>query len=194
VLPKFLLQPKVLSYFQVFDQASTRFAMARIRTTARLMNKGEEADVTETAPISEVMNDSSISVPREEMCALEKSNFEAKGETEGEDVEGDANVLCPSKPSHIEFGKSTVKADDLDLMKKLGYIGKNDDNLIRFVGDEIIIEPKDDEVLVFKSFFRVGLRFPIYEMIAEVLKKFEIFLHRLTPNAIVRLSIYIWVL
>jgi hypothetical protein len=77
-------------------------------------------------------------------------------------------------------------------MKKLGYFGRNDDNLIRFAGEEIIPDPKDDEVVVFKSFFCVGLRFPLYEMISEVLKRFEIYLHQLTPNAIVRLSVYIW--
>jgi hypothetical protein len=102
--------------------------------------------------------------------------------------------LSPSKPSHIEFGKSTVKAEDLVLMKKLRYFGKNDDELIRFAGDEVVPEPRDDEVVVYKSFFRVGLRFPLYEMIGEVLKKFEIYLHQLTPNAIVRLSVYIWAL
>jgi hypothetical protein len=69
-------------------------------------------------------------------------------------------------------------------MKKLGYFGENDDELIRFAGEEIIPEPKEDEVVVFKSFFRAGLRFPLYEMIGEVLKKFEIYLHQLTPNAI----------
>jgi hypothetical protein len=31
-------------------------------------------------------------------------------------------------------------------------------------------------------------------MIGEVLKRFEIYLHQLTPNAIVRLSVYIWAL
>jgi hypothetical protein len=58
----------------------------------------------------------------------------------------------------------------------------------------MISEPKDDEVVVFKSFFRARLRFPLYEMIGEVLKKFEIYLHQLTPNATVRLSVYIWAL
>jgi hypothetical protein len=48
--------------------------------------------------------------------------------------------------------------------------------------------------VVFKSFFRAGLRFPLNEMIGEVLKFFEIYLHQLTPNAIVRLSIFIWAL
>jgi hypothetical protein len=32
------------------------------------------------------------------------------------------------------------------------------------------------------------------KMIADVLNKFGIYLHQLTPNAIVRLSVYIWAL
>jgi hypothetical protein len=87
-----------------------------------------------------------------------------------------------------------VTTEDLIVMKKLGYFGENEDGLIRFAGEEVIPEPKDDEVVVFKSFFRTGLRFPLYDMIGEVLKRFEIYLHQLTPNAIVRISIYIWAL
>jgi hypothetical protein len=49
-------------------------------------------------------------------------------------------------------------------------------------------------VVVFKSFFKVGLRFPLHGMIADVLENFEIYLHQLTPNAIVRLSVFIWAL
>jgi hypothetical protein len=79
-------------------------------------------------------------------------------------------------------------------MKKLGYFGENDDELLHFVGVEAILEPKEDELVVFKIFFRAGLRFPLYGMNTEVLKKFEIYLHQLTPNAIVRLSVYIWAL
>jgi hypothetical protein len=55
-------------------------------------------------------------------------------------------------------------------------------------------KPEKDEVVVFKSFFKAGLRFPLNGMIADVLKKFGIYLHQLTPNAIVRLSVYIWAL
>jgi hypothetical protein len=61
------------------------------------------------------------------------------------------------------------------VMKKLGYFGDNEDGLIRFAREEVILEPKDDEVVVFKSFFGAGLRFPLYDMIGEVLKRFEIY-------------------
>jgi hypothetical protein len=80
------------------------------------------------------------------------------------------------------------------IMKKLGYFGEAESKLVRFVGEVVVPEPKEDEVVVFKSFFRAGLRFPLHEMIGEVLKNFKIYLHQLTPNAIVRLSVYIWAL
>jgi hypothetical protein len=46
-------------------------------------------------------------------------------------------------------------------MKKLAYFGENDDELVRFAGEEVILDARDDKVLVFKSFFRAGLRFPL---------------------------------
>lgn len=66
--------------------------------------------------------------------------------------------------------------------------------MVRFAGSKTIPEPKSDEMVVFRSFFLVGIRFVMCDMIVEILKKFEIFINQLTPNAIVRLSIYMWVL
>jgi hypothetical protein len=77
---------------------------------------------------------------------------------------------------------------------KLSYFSEAKKELIRFGGEEITPKPEKDEVVVFKSFFKAGLRFPLNGMIADVLKKFGIYLHQLTPNAIVRLSVYIWAL
>jgi hypothetical protein len=102
--------------------------------------------------------------------------------------------LIPSKPSHLDFEKSTVSEADVPMMMKLGYFGEAKRKLIRFAGEETTPVPKDDEVIIFKSFFRAGLRFPLNEMTWEVLKNFEIYLHQLTPNTIIRLIIYIWAL
>jgi hypothetical protein len=143
-----------------------------------------------------MMKRSGLVVREEEFVPTKDVVAEAEptvAEADNDDKEDD-DILSSSKPNHIEFGKSTIKVEDLVLMKKLGYFGENDDELIRFTGEEVVPEPKNDEVVVFKSFFRVGLRFPLYEMIGEVLKKFQIYLHQLTPNAIVRLSVYIWAL
>jgi hypothetical protein len=171
--------------------------MARVRSTARVSREGDETEATETSPILEMMRRSGL-VVQEGAIAEGTSNVEAEqamAEVESDnESEEDDSILCPTKPSHVEFGKSTVKADDLVVMKKLGYFGENDYELVRFAREEIIPEPREDEVVVFKSFFRAGLRFPLYEMIGEVLKKFEIYLHQLTSNAIVRLIVYIWAL
>jgi hypothetical protein len=171
--------------------------MTRVRSTARVSYEGDETGTTETAPISETMRRSGLVVQKGAIAEGTSNAKAEQGATEVEsdnESEDDDSIICPTKPSHVEFGRSTVKAEDLIIIKKLGYFGENDDDLVRFAGEETIPEPKEDEVVVFKSFFRAGLWFPLYEMIGEVLKKFEIYLHQLTPNAIVGLSVYIWAL
>jgi hypothetical protein len=39
---------------------------------------------------------------------------------------------------------------------------------------------------------KAGLLFPLYKLLVEVLKTFEIFFHQLTPEAIIRMRIFIW--
>jgi hypothetical protein len=39
---------------------------------------------------------------------------------------------------------------------------------------------------------KVGLWFPLHRFLVEVLKKFEIFLHQLTPDALIKVGIFIW--
>ena len=87
-----------------------------------------------------------------------------------------------------------MSEDDMPMMMKLGYFGEAKSKLVRFAREQTTPEPKKDEVVVFKSFFRAGLRFPLNEMIGEVLKNFEIYLHQLTPNAIIRRRVFIWAL
>jgi hypothetical protein len=111
-----------------------------------------------------------------------------------EDEFEDEYGAMPSKPSHLEFGKSTIIVGDMAKMLKLGYFSEGKKELVRFGGEEMTPKPEKDEVVVFKSFFKAGLRFPLHEMIADVLERFGIHLHQLTPNAIVRLSVYIWAL
>jgi hypothetical protein len=162
--------------------------MARVRSTARVTRDGEEAEDIETAPISEVMKRSGL-VASEEAPATKTEQADVE-ETESEDDYSTA----PSKPSHLDFGKSTISEDDLPKMLKLGYFSEAKKELVRFGGEETTPKPGKDEVVVFKSFFKAGLRFPLNKMIADVLNKFGICLHQLTPNAIVRLSVYIWAL
>jgi hypothetical protein len=169
--------------------------MARVRSTARVTRDGEETEAVETAPISKVMRRSGLvategaSDEGAPAAEAEQADIE-EGDTGEEEI--DYNTAMPSKPSHLDFGKSTVSEADMPMMTKLGYFGEVEKKLIHFGGEETIPKPENDEVVVFKSFFKAGLRFPLHGMIADVLENFEIFLHQLTPNAIIRLSVFIW--
>jgi hypothetical protein len=92
--------------------------MARVRSTARVTHEGEEAEGAETTPISEVMQRSGL-VVSEDAPAAEVEQVDAE-ETEYED---DYSVV-PSKPSHLEFGRSTVTEGDLTKLMKLGYFSE----------------------------------------------------------------------
>jgi hypothetical protein len=170
--------------------------MARVHSTAKVSREREETEVAETAQISEVMKQSGLVVTEgatgEGVPAAEAEHTVA--EEEDIDEEEDYSILIPSKPSHLDFEKSTVSEADVPMMMKLGYFGEAKRKLVRFAYEETTPAPKDDEVVVFKSFFRARLQFPLNEMIGEVLNFFEIYLHQLTPNAIVRLSVFIWAL
>jgi hypothetical protein len=155
--------------------------MARVRSTARVTREGEETETTETAPISEVMRKSGLVVTKrtvdEGTSGAEAEQTDIEEEENADDEEEDYSILIPSKPTHLDFEKSTVSETDVPMMMKLGYFGESENKLIRFAGEETTPMPKDDEVVVFKSFFRAGLRFPLNEIIGEVLDNYEIYLH-----------------
>jgi hypothetical protein len=165
-----------------------------VRSTARITRDGEVAKAAETAPISEVMRQSGLVViegASEEGAPAAEAEQADIEEGNADEEEIDYNTVMPSKPSHLDFGKSTVTEADMPMMLKLGYFGEAEKKLIRFGGEETTPKPENDEVVVFRSFFKAGLRFPLHEMIGDVLEDFEIYLHQLTPNAIVRLDVFI---
>src|SRR6187455_891327 len=173
--------------------------MARVRSTARVEREGEETEASETLPISEAMQRSGLvtseKIPHDDAKQAEQAIAEAEEEDiEETDSKDDYRIAMPSKPSHLDFGKSTVSKADLSKMVKSGFFTENQKKLLRFGGEETTPKPEKDEVVIFKSFLKAGLRFPVHEIVAEILKRFGIYLHQLTPNAIVRLNVYIWAL
>jgi hypothetical protein len=105
-------------------------------------------------------------------------------ESENEDAED-----RPWRPSHTVFEKSTIKQSQIDSMKGRYF---HDISIVRAGGDNNTPVPEADEVVVYRSFMKAGLRFPLDNFLVEVLKTFEIYLHQITPEAIIRMGIFIW--
>jgi hypothetical protein len=95
----------------------------------------------------------------------------------------------PWRPSHTIFEKSTIKQSQIDAMKGRYF---RDISIVRARGDSSAPLPEADEVVIYRSFMKAGLRFPLDKLLVEVLKTFEIFFHQLTLEAIIRMGIFIW--
>jgi hypothetical protein len=105
-------------------------------------------------------------------------------ESGGEDSED-----RPWRPSHAIFGKSTIKQSHLDNMRGRYF---RDMSIVRADIDRVIHAPEENEVVIYRSFFKVGLRFPLSKFVVEVLKIYQLFLHQITPEAIIRMGIFTW--
>jgi hypothetical protein len=68
----------------------------------------------------------------------------------------------------------------------------HDISIVRVGGESTVPLLEEDEVVVFKSFMKAGLCFPLHKMLVEVLKTFEIYLHQLTPEALIKVGVFIW--
>jgi hypothetical protein len=95
----------------------------------------------------------------------------------------------PWRPSHTTFEKLTIKKSHIDTMKGRYF---RDMSIVRVGGDSTAPAPEENEVVVYKSFLKAGLRFPLSRFLVEVLKIFQIFLHQLTPEAIIEMGLFVW--
>jgi hypothetical protein len=95
----------------------------------------------------------------------------------------------PWRSSHAVFGKLTIKQSHLDNMRGRYF---RDMSIMRVGGDNIVPAPKENKVVIYRSFFKAGLWFPLSKFVVEVLKIYQIFLHQITPEAIMRMGIFVW--
>jgi hypothetical protein len=95
----------------------------------------------------------------------------------------------PWRPSHAVFGKSTIKQSHLDNMRVRYF---RDMSIMRAGGDNNVPAPEENKVVIYRSFFKAGLRFPLSKFVVEVLKIYQIFLHQITAEAIIRMGIFVW--
>jgi hypothetical protein len=88
----------------------------------------------------------------------------------------------------VEFGVSRMSSVRVQDMQQLGYFGGR---VARVPGAEEVPEP-EGELVVFEAFFVVGLHLPAHRFVGEVMRRFNVQVHQLTPNAVVALSKYVW--
>jgi hypothetical protein len=114
---------------------------------------------------------------------------EDTGDSDSYDVEsGDEDSEDrPWRPSHSVFGKSTIKQSHLENMRGRYF---RDMSIVRAGEDNNVPAPEENEVVIYRSFFKAGLRFPLNKFVVEVLKTYQIFLHQITPKAIIRMGIF----
>jgi hypothetical protein len=106
---------------------------------------------------------------------------EDTGDSDSYDVEsgGEDSEDRPWRPSHAVFGKSTIKQIHLVNMRGRYF---RDMSIVRADNREKTCPtPEENEVVIFRSFFKAGLRFPLRSFVVEVLKIYEIYLHQITP-------------
>jgi hypothetical protein len=101
--------------------------MARVCSTARVEREGDKAEGAETVPISEAMQRSGLVTSKRiptaetEQAAAETEQAAAEaeqGDIEEADSDDDYHIAVPSKPSHLDFGKSTISKADFSKMVK----------------------------------------------------------------------------
>jgi hypothetical protein len=116
---------------------------------------------------------------------------EDTGDSDSYDVEsGDEDSKDrPWRPIHSIFGKSTIKESHLENMRGRYFW---DMSIMRAGGDNNVPAPEENEVVIYRSFFKAGLRFPLSKFVVEVLKIYQVFLHQITPEAIIRMGIFVW--
>jgi hypothetical protein len=73
------------------------------------------------------------------------------------------------RPSHVVFGKSTIKQGQIEAMKGKYF---HDVSIVRAGGEDIVPLLESDEVVVFRSFMKAGFHFLLHKMLVEVLKAF----------------------
>jgi hypothetical protein len=95
--------------------------MVRLRSTARVEREGGEVEGAETVPLSEAMQRSGLvtseRIPTAETEQAAAETEQAAAEAERGDIEeagsdDDYHIAVPRKPSHLDFGKSTISKAD----------------------------------------------------------------------------------
>jgi hypothetical protein len=88
-----------------------------------------------------------------------------------------------------DFGQSTVTNAYLASLESFAHYFPKAYG--RPPGAESVLVPREDEAVVFEDFFVASLRMPPHPVHLDILHKFQVQLHQLTPNGVVQISKFI---
>jgi hypothetical protein len=97
--------------------------------------------------------------------------------------------MAPEKRKTLVLGRSVVYKNTIDFYISKGFFKDGD---CRPQEGEIIPAPKEGKVVVFRDFFKAGLRLHVDPVVPLLLAPFNMKLHHLTPNVMVQLSKFLW--
>jgi hypothetical protein len=90
---------------------------------------------------------------------------------------------------NLEWERSKISQQDVNLLKKLGISGKQD--ALRFPKEESYPAPPMQYRVSFVDHLIRGLSTPIHDFLRGLLFMYGLQLHHLTPNSILHISIFI---
>jgi hypothetical protein len=143
------------------------------------MSKDKKSDDPTLAGFYEAMETTNVEKITNKMLAGLSSD---SSDSESFDIESENENAEDRlwRPSHIVFGKSTIRLSQNEAMKGKYF---HDVSIVRARGEDTVHLPEGDEVVVFRSFMKAGLCFLLHKMLVEVLKTFEIYFHQITPQS-----------
>jgi hypothetical protein len=98
------------------------------------------------------------------------------------------DVVAKEISKTYTFGESLIDEGDVASLQKNRMIWT-----ARAPGRETVLKPWENEVVIIRDLLFAELRFPLHPTIVDILQYFDIYLHQLTPNAILRLLVYMWI-
>jgi hypothetical protein len=86
------------------------------------------------------------------------------------------------------FGWSLLNEKHIVLLRKNRMVGS-----AKAPGKETVLKPQENQVVISRDLLYAVFRFPLHPAVVDILQYFDIYLHQLTPNAILRPSVYMWI-
>ena len=152
----------------VFDVSEDKMSQDKKTVGETKLSEEEKLLEEKTAGFVESISKTNTeNITKEILEGLSEDTYDSDNydmESGGEDSED-----RPWRPSHAVFGKSTINQSHLDNMRGRYF---RDMSIVRVDVDRAVPAPEENEVVIFRSFFKARLRFPLSRFVVEVLKTY----------------------